>query len=227
MLLVTGLTAFFGAEGTLWAEVVQYERAEAERLNRLAKRLGVSPERLEGTETGSEEALRSLLGVSEAEARDRAAARLEERLEAMEAEVADNPFRDEAEEVKDAYAPARVEAVLAVLAEVSSVKVARLSREARKALLVALRSELEAALELPARDDLPPGARGRAQAFRGRLNRLFARLRPILEAPHALSDERLSRTLAEVASAVDGEVRRPGPHSGPDSRPPDPPVVTH
>ncbi|MFP3940417.1 MAG: hypothetical protein ACLF0P_08935, partial [Thermoanaerobaculia bacterium] len=208
VLLVTGLTAFFGAEGTLWAEVVQYERAEAERLGRLAERLGVAPERLEGTETGAEAALRSLLGVSEAEARDRAAARLEERLGAMEAEVADNPFRDEALAVKEGYAPARVEAILAALAEVSSVEVTRLSREARRALLVALRSELEGALELPLGEDLPPGAQGRGQAFRGRLNRLVARLQPILNTPHALSDERLSRTLAEVASAVDGEVRR-------------------
>ncbi|HEX6198643.1 MAG TPA: DUF6531 domain-containing protein, partial [Thermoanaerobaculia bacterium] len=216
VLLVTAVTAFTSAEGHLWADIARVDRAEAERLAELAGRLGVSPERLRAGRPGLLDAVRELLGEEAGEA---GLARLEARLAEMAQEVEGNPFRPEIDAVLEGYAHTRAEAVLGVLADLSSIDVARLPREARRALLRSLRADLEAALELPEPEDLSGRARGRANALRGRLNQLVAKLRPILNRPGALDEEELSRTLAEIAAAVDGEVRRPSKDRAPVDRP--------
>jgi RHS repeat-associated protein len=216
VLLVTAVTTFYSAEGQLWAAVAQIEQAEEERLAELASRLGVSPDRLRRDRAGLLATLRALLGVAED---DPGRARLEARLASMAEEGESNPFRTEIDAVLEGYAHTRAEAVLGVLADLSSIEVARLPREARKALLRTLQADLEEALTLPEKPDLPGRARGRANALRGRLHQLTAKLRPILARPDALSDERLSRTLAEIAAALDGEVRRPPAARAPLDRP--------
>ncbi len=207
VLVVTALTAFFGAEGSLWADVARHERAEAERLEQMAERLGVPAERLERREAGLLEGLRNVLSSPEEERREQGLARLEARVEEMEAAVAANPFGDRVEQVKNAYAPARAEALLRTLAEVASARGGTKSRREARALLRAIRSELDAALRFEPGEDVPGKARQRGERLQGRLNALLNQLRPILNAPHALSNEQIEQTLNRVTSAVEGEVQ--------------------
>ena len=239
VLLITALTAFYGAEGRLWADVVRAERAENERLDQMAERLGVPAERLARQREGLLAGLRNLLSSPQEELREQGLARLEAQAAAIEAKVEANPFGDRAEAVKAEYAPERAEAVLRSLAaltetveaaspeagaEGSGVMGNGLTPAARKALLTALRSELDAGLtfEPPGngRADLPAPARQRSQRLQGQLTAVLAKLRPILNAPDALSEETLERTVGRVAAAVGDEVavhRRP-------SRSPDRPL---
>ncbi len=204
------VVAFYAIEGTHYTQAYAALRQESQRLEEISDRLGIPVERLRRDNPSLVETLENLVSDPEDRFRARQLERLEAVLERSQAEVEANPFRDRIEAVKLEHRKEKLEGVLRDLAEVSSPRVLRLRPAARKALLRNLESALREELLLP---PLPEGLPGKAVArhreMEDRLRSLARDVEPLLSAPDALSDARLSRTVADLVGAVNGAVGRP------------------
>lgn len=207
--LVLSTTSFYSVEGTHYTNAYNQHRAEEERLEELAGRLGVSVDELRRREPGLAAALRNLFARPEDPVRAAGIARLTEQARRHQAQVEGHRFRDQALAVKDRYRLDALDGLLADLLRVGTLDLRELTPAARRAIARNLRTALAEDLRLPTAEGLPPKARAAHNRLQGQLNALRGRLQPILVRPDALDEDRFAQTLGELSAALDGEVRRP------------------
>lgn len=209
VLLVTLSTFSYSVEANNFAVSYRVAADQEARLEEMAKRLGMPVEKLRQEQPGLVDALKGLFTNQEEAARQAGLARVEAQLKKMAEQVAANPFNPNIQDVKNAYQGHRLDGLLRDLSQLTSTQVLSLPVASRKALLRNVRASLKEDLVPYVPDDLPGKSKGRHNQLKGKLNSLYAKLRPILNDPDAISDEKLAQTLGKVAAEVNELVKRP------------------
>lgn len=209
VLLVTLSTFSYSVEANNFAVSYRVAADQEARLEEMAKRLGMPVEKLRQEQPGLVDALKGLFTNQEEAARQAGLARVEAQLKKMAEQVAANPFNPNIQDVKNAYQGHRLDGLLRDLSQLTSTQVLSLPVASRKALLRNIQASLKEDLVPYVPDDLPGKSKGRHNQLKGKLNSLYAKLRPILNDPDAISDEKLAKTLGKVAAEVNELVKRP------------------
>lgn len=207
--LVILSTFSYSVEAYNYAARYRTDQDESKRLEEMAQRLGVPVEKLRREQPGLVDALKGLFQNPEEATRQAGMARVEAQLKRMSEQVAANPYRPGIEDVKNAYRGHQLDGLLRDLSQLTSTRVIELPVASRKALLRSLRARLEEDLLPYVPDDLPGKGKGRHNQLKGKLSSLYAKLRPILSHPDALSDDKLAQTLGKMAAEVNELVQRP------------------